>query len=87
MVQIYWTGKAAKDLRKLPARDQEAVRCKVNSLGDFPIIGNLDFKKLTDMKNQFRLRVGNYRVLIELHGGTPVVIEILHVLRRNNSTY
>jgi len=39
------------------------------------------------MKNHFRLRVGNYRVLIELHGGTPVVIEILHVLRRNNSTY
>ena len=35
-------------------------------------------------QNVYRYRVGNYRILYVIHGGTNVIIEIK---RRNESTY
>ncbi|MCU5771335.1 type II toxin-antitoxin system RelE/ParE family toxin [Erwiniaceae bacterium BAC15a-03b] len=87
MTQLSWTGKAAKDLRKIPSKDQQAVREKINTLLYYPNIGNLDFRKLTDRDNQYRLRVGSYRVLIEVQNGEPVVMEIQRILRRSSTTY
>ncbi|GKW16516.1 type II toxin-antitoxin system RelE/ParE family toxin [Pectobacterium odoriferum] len=89
MAHIVWTGKAVKDLRKLPANDQKAIQANVNSLEEYPVTKSkpLDITKLTDRGSQYRLRVGNYRVLFEIQKGEPVIIEIQRVLRRTSTTY
>ncbi|MBO8133102.1 type II toxin-antitoxin system RelE family toxin [Dickeya fangzhongdai] len=89
MAQVVWTGKAVKDLRKLPANDQKAIQASVNSLEDYPATKSkpLDVIKLTDRGSAYRLRVGNYRVLFELQKGEPVIIEIQRILRRTSTTY
>ncbi|XXD10051.1 type II toxin-antitoxin system RelE family toxin [Klebsiella sp. R445] len=87
MAKILWTGRAVKDLIKLPARDQESVREKVNSMQSYPNIDSLDVKKLTDQKGQYRLRVKSYRVLFQFIDGEAQIIEIQRVLRRTSSTY
>ncbi|WP_437214583.1 type II toxin-antitoxin system RelE family toxin [Pectobacterium sp. LFLA-215] len=89
MAHIVWTGKAVKDLRKLPANDQKAIQANVNSLEEYPVTKSkpLDITKLTDRGSQYRLRVGNYRVLFEIQKGESVIIEIQRVLRRTSTTY
>lgn len=87
MTQISWTGRAVKDLRKLPADDQKAIREKVNVMELYPDIDSLDVKKLTDQDGQYRLRVKSYRVLFQFVNGEPLVIEIQRVLRRSSTTY
>lgn len=84
---IHWTGKAVKDLRSLPSKDQKAVREKVNAMQSYPDLKGLDVKKLTDSDGQYRLRVGSYRVLYALSNNTPVVIEIQRIMRRTSTTY
>lgn len=37
-----------------------------------------DIKKLTDYTPEFRLRVGDYRVLFEIDGGTIIVYRVVH---------
>ncbi|CDG88130.1 type II toxin-antitoxin system RelE family toxin [Xenorhabdus bovienii] len=87
MVKIYWSGRAVKDLRKIPENDQESIRNKINELSNYPTIIRLDIKKLVDDNNQYRLRVGNYRVIFEIQKGEPVLIKINTVVRRSNTTY
>lgn len=53
----------------------------------YPDLKGLDVKKLTDSDGQYRLRVGNYRVLYTLSDNAPVVIEIQRILRRTSTTY
>lgn len=84
---IHWTGKAVKDLRSLPSKDQKTVREKVNAMQSYPDLKGLNVKKLTDSDGQYRLRVGSYRVLYVLNNNTPVVIEIQRILRRTSTTY
>ncbi|RTO96219.1 type II toxin-antitoxin system RelE family toxin [Enterobacter hormaechei] len=84
---IQWTGKAVKDLLSLPSKDQKAVREKVNAMQSYPDLKGLDVKKLTDGDGQYRLRVGNYRVLYVLSSKAPVMIEIQRVKRRTSTTY
>ncbi|MEI7249587.1 type II toxin-antitoxin system RelE family toxin [Pectobacterium versatile] len=89
MTHIVWTGKAVKDLRKLPVNDQKAIQANVNSLEGYPTTKSkpLDITKLTDRGSEYRLRVGNYRVLFEIQKGEPIIIEIQRVLRRTSTTY
>ncbi|MFJ5855410.1 type II toxin-antitoxin system RelE family toxin [Enterobacter asburiae] len=87
MAQISWTGRAVKDLRKLPSDDQKAIREKINVMQSYPDVTSLDIKKLTDQDGQYRLRVKSYRVLFEFINGEPLVIEIQRVLRRTSTTY
>lgn len=87
MVKISWSGRATKDLRKIPENDQESIRNRVKELSNYPTIIRLDIKKLVDEDNQYRLRVGNYRVIFEIQKGEPVLIKIYKVVRRSNTTY
>ncbi|MEI9742741.1 type II toxin-antitoxin system RelE/ParE family toxin [Enterobacter ludwigii] len=87
MTQISWTGRAVKDLRKLPVDDQKAIREKVNVMESYPDLGSLDIKKLTDQDGQYRLRVKSYRVIYSFVNGEPLIIEIERVLRRGSTTY
>ncbi len=59
---------------------------KVNKLTNFPAV-DLDIKKLQMGDSQFRMRVGNYRVIFQIVEGTPVICTIQEVKRRTTATY
>ena len=67
--------KADKDLQKLPAQVQQRVAKGLKLLRD-DLQG--DVKRLTNFTPEYRLRVGNYRVLFEIEDNTVVVQRILH---------
>ena len=57
---LQWTKKALKQLKVLPSKEQEKVFIAVDSLINYPQVNNV--KSLTN-RDDYRLRVGRYRVL------------------------
>ncbi|AFF24649.1 type II toxin-antitoxin system RelE/ParE family toxin [Pasteurella multocida] len=86
MNQISWTKKAIKQLLSIDQRYVKSIREKVNALNTFPDV-KLDLKKMSGKDNQYRLRVGDYRVLFEVIDGEPRIINIQTVKRRTSTTY
>lgn len=86
MNQISWAKKAIKQLLSIDQRYVKSIREKVNALNTFPDV-KLDLKKMSGKDNQYRLRVGDYRVLFEVIDGDPRIINIQTVKRRTSTTY
>ncbi|MEB3504157.1 type II toxin-antitoxin system RelE/ParE family toxin [Pasteurella multocida] len=86
MNQISWTKKAIKQLLSIDQRYVKPIREKVNALNTFPYV-KLDLKKMSGKDNQYRLRVGDYRVLFEVIDGEPRIINIQTVKCRTSTTY
>ena len=61
--QIEFKPKAIKDLQKIPVNDRERIINKIEAMQD-DLQG--DVKRLTNFTPEYRLRVGDYRVLFEL---------------------
>ena len=63
---------AAKTLKKIPKSDQRRIRDRIDSLSD-----DLPEPATTKMKgdNPFhRIRVGDYRIIYEIHGDILVIM-------------
>lgn len=75
---------AIRDVRRLPESDRNAVEEAVARLGSDP--GSVDLKKLAGRRNEWRMRVGNWRVLVEMDNAAGV-IRILGIRRRTTTTY
>ena len=73
--QVAFKPKALKDLARLPVDDRRRAIARIEGLRD-----NLagDVKKLTNFTPEYRLRVGNYRILFEIEGAIVVVYRVLH---------
>ena len=73
--QIEFKPRAVKDLKDLPKSHYRRVLAKIEALQQ-----NLagDVKKLTNFTPEYRLRVGDYRVLFEVEGSSVVVYRVLH---------
>ncbi|QIW15163.1 hypothetical protein A4G20_01775 [Pasteurellaceae bacterium RH1A] len=86
--EIKWTRRASKQLEKIDVRYIARIDQKVKELASFPDV-ELDIKDLRgkQYENQYRLRVGNYRVIFEVIAGVPTVIEVQEVLKRSERTY
>ena len=67
--------RALKDLEGIPGQDRRRIFAKIENLAN-DLAG--DVKKLTGMTPEFRLRVGNYRVLFEIDGGRVVIYRVRH---------
>jgi mRNA interferase RelE/StbE len=61
--QVEFKPKPIKDLQKLPVNDRERIINKVEAMQD-DLQGEV--KRLTNFTPEYRLRVGDYRVLFEL---------------------
>ncbi|GIW56152.1 MAG: toxin RelE [Nitrospiraceae bacterium] len=72
---IEFKPRAVKDLKGLPKSAQRRILAKIERLGN-DLAG--DVKRLTDFTPEYRLRVGDYRVLFEVEESTVVVYGILH---------
>jgi mRNA interferase RelE/StbE len=67
--------KALKDLRGLPTNLQTRILEKVEFMQD-DLQG--DVKHLTNFTPEYRLRVGDYRVLFEIEDQTIVIYRVKH---------
>lgn len=67
--------RAIKDIESLNSKFQLRVIKKIEEMSD-----NLkgDVKQLTGSTPEFRLRVGDYRVLFEVEGETIIIYRIRH---------
>lgn len=73
--QVEFKPRAIKDLQSLPVEVQSRVLAKIEAMQN-----NLtgDIKKLTNHTPEFRLRVGDYRVLFEVVGELLVIYRVKH---------
>ena len=67
--------RSLKDLRRFPANQQRRVIEKIERMSE-----NLagDVRQLTNFTPEYRLRVGDYRVLFEVEGSEIVVYRVRH---------
>ncbi|TNH07027.1 type II toxin-antitoxin system RelE family toxin [Testudinibacter sp. TR-2022] len=86
MNRIEWTMKAVKQLLKIDTRYVKAIKDSVAELAEFPLL-SLDIKKLQGLENQYRIRVGKYRVIFDVVNGEPRIISIKAIKRRTDQTY
>ncbi|MEL7629632.1 type II toxin-antitoxin system RelE/ParE family toxin [Pectobacterium aroidearum] len=86
MLKISWSKRALKQLGTIDTRYRKRIKEKVGELSTFPDV-NLNLKKLESSGKQYRLRVGDYRIIFELINEIPQVCEILEVKRRTTTTY
>lgn len=80
----YDKTKAVKQVRKLPVADQKKLFESVDSLKNRENWSNV--KALTNHQYDYRLRVGNYRVLFNCETEIRIV-EVEEVKKRDERTY
>lgn len=66
---------ALKDLKKLNKQDAQHIVEKIESM-EKGLSG--DVKRLTNFTPEYRLRVGDYRVLFEFEGESIVIYRVKH---------
>lgn len=73
---------AQKQFHRLPVRVQENIAEKIAILGINPVNPELDIKRLVNNPlGEFRLRVGNYRVIFN-RDDTICIIQIIRIGHR-----
>lgn len=86
MNKINWSTKALKQLKKVDLRYKSKIMKEIGKLKSFPQV-ELDIKKLKVLENSYRIRIGFYRVVFSVENGTPKIIKIEQILKRDNRTY
>ena len=72
-------AEAVKEIRALPKKTKQTVKEVIDSLRETPI--PLAAKHLKGRKNTLRIRVGDYRILYEVHA-TEIVVYVVEVAHR-----
>lgn len=72
---IEFKPRAIKDLKALTLREREKIVAKVEAL-QTNLAG--DVKRRTNFTPEYRLRVGDYRVLFEIEGENLVIYRVMH---------
>lgn len=75
MMSLEFKPRAEKDLSGLPKADQSRILQKIELL-QHGLTG--DIKRLTNFTPEYRLRVGDYRILFEIVESSIIVYRILH---------
>ncbi|MBA2494290.1 MAG: type II toxin-antitoxin system RelE/ParE family toxin [Acidobacteria bacterium] len=73
--KIEFKPRAMKDLRAINRDDAERILVKVRAMEN-NLAGNV--KHLTDFEPQYRLRVGDYRILFDIENDSVIVYHIKH---------
>lgn len=86
--KVVWKRKAFKQLAKVQRQQQSKIQDAVTKLEDSATWG--DVKKLVNHEYDYRLRVGNYRVLFNATNDESIEINdvsIEEVKKRDERTY
>jgi mRNA interferase RelE/StbE len=73
--EIEFKPRALKDIEALPTDRRRRILARIEMLAS-DLAG--DVKRLTEFTPEFRLRVGDYRVLFEVEGSAAVIYRVLH---------
>jgi mRNA interferase RelE/StbE len=73
-----------KALKRLDKQTLDKIKDKIDELAHDPRPSGC--KKLVDEENLYRIRVGNYRVVYEIHDGVLLIV-VLRFARRRENTY
>ena len=71
MYEVFLESAAERDLRRLPVQVFQRVISHIKSLGEDPRPPGC--RKIVGSKNDWRLRVGNYRIIYEIDEITQAV--------------
>lgn len=74
-MSVYISPKALKQIRKLPKIPQIAIQKKIVNLSSKDLAAS---KKIKGHKNAYRLRVGDYRIVVGKYGRDIHVILVGH---------
>jgi len=72
---VQFKPRAVKDIEKLPSRVQTNIIKNIEVMSD-DLSG--DVKRLTNFTPEYRLRVGDYRVLFEIENKSIIVYRVRH---------
>ena len=75
MYKIEWKEHSLQDLEKLEGSIIRRILKKVDELSENPFYK--DIKRLKG-RNDFRLRVGDYRVIFEIEKDTIIILKVGH---------
>jgi mRNA interferase RelE/StbE len=87
MNTIEWSTKAVRQLRKIAdKRKRQNIFAEVQHLANWPDCEG-DIKRLQG-RDGYRLRISDHRVIFEIdQSGTPIIVTIMQVEKRNERTY
>jgi mRNA interferase RelE/StbE len=72
---VQFKPRAVRDIERLPSRIQAQLLARIEEMSN-DLKG--DVKRLTNFTPEYRLRVGDYRVLFEVEKETIVIYRIRH---------
>ena len=81
MTEVVWQNGAIKDLLTLSRADSRQATRVFDALIQYERTGGGDIRALTGRPGEYRMRVGNWRVLFRIDGDWAVVTRV--VLRRD----
>ena len=76
MYQVKISSRAIKDLKKLGEDTQSKIIESLEILKLNPFAEIIQYKKLKDRNQLYRIRIGNYRVIYEIQGDVLLIIVI-----------
>jgi mRNA interferase RelE/StbE len=82
--QIEIKKSALKFLRRLDRQTINKLKNAIDKLADEP--RPFGYKKLVDEEGLYRIRVGNYRIIYEIHDRILLIV-VLRLVRRREDTY
>ena len=80
MYRLEFDKQVYNDLKKIPLRDLESIHRKITLLKTNPRPAGV--KKLKGIKNLFRLRQGDYRILYQIYDDRILIVVIAVKHRR-----
>ena len=82
--QLRVANRAAKNLARLPAKDQRMILAALEEMREVPFSG--DIARLKPPHTGWRRRVGNYRLFFDVHSDL-LIIDVIEIARRTSTTY
>jgi mRNA interferase RelE/StbE len=71
---VFVEGKAQKQFKKVPKADQERIIEVLNTLEKEGLSARVDIKKLRGYQRHYRIRLGDFRIRLELSSDQSIVV-------------
>lgn len=83
MYSIVFSSASRKELKKLPREVLKRVVQKIEELSENPYSPYLDIKKLAGSMDEYRLRVGDYRIIYSIENNKLYIFVITIAHRKD----